>query len=269
MPFNSDRRRKTSTKLRAADSAWSSEDQFLTARQSHTVGVAARILHFGNGAPPMEVACAAAFCETAQVFRITDDYTAYTDDGRHAYSVIFVVGSDPVRIRKFMRIYRPLLKGKAKIALLRDARPRVRAQILNVGFDDVFDVGMSTPEGQARIEAILARMGQRQNDELLREVRELHLQHYVVTPLLGREAKILSLLVAARGSPVRNQRLAATGRSVHRPISPKSLQVLISGLRAKLKPSIRITSHGSSGYALQEVSPVADLLAAAAGGADH
>lgn len=269
MPFNNERRRKTSAKLRAADSAQTSDDQFLTARQSQTVGVAARILHFGNGAPPMEVACATTFCETAQVFRIADDYTAYTDDGRQAYSVIFVVGNDPVRIRKFMRIYRPLLKGKAKIALLRDARPRVRAQILNVGFDDVFDVGMSTLERQARIEAILTRMGQRQTDELLREVRELHLQHYVVTPLLDREAKILSLLVAAKGSPVRNQRLAATGRAAHRPISPKSLQVLISGLRTKLKPSIRITSHGSSGYALEEVSPVAELLAAAAGRADH
>lgn len=208
-------------------------------------------------------------CEKVQVFRIADDYTAYVDDDRHQYSVIIVVGSDAVRIRKFMRIYRPLLKGKAKIALLRDARPRTRAQILNVGFDDVFDIGTPIIEGKARLAAILGRLTQRQTDELLQEVRELHLQHYTITPLLGREARILALLAAAKGSPVRVQKLVATGRSANRPISLKSLQVLISGLRSKLKPSVRIASHGSSGYALLDVSPVAELLAAAASRADH
>ncbi|WP_158637655.1 response regulator transcription factor [Novosphingobium taihuense] len=245
------------------------EHAVLSARQSRNGGISARILHFGNGAPPVEVNCATAFQENAQVFRIADDYTSFIDDRRETYSVIFIVGSDPGRIRKFMRIYRPLLKSKAKIALLRDARPQVRAQILNVGFDDVFDVEMDPTEGQARIKAILGRMGQRQTDDLLRNVRQLHLQHYVISPLLGRESRILSLLAAAKGAPVRTERLTATGRSALRPISPKSLQVLISGLRAKLKPTISIMSHGSSGYALLDASPVAELLATAAVGAEH
>lgn len=260
---------KMSADPRQADIADRPGDQTDTTRHGRTGRLNARILHFGNSAPTAELGSAEAMCETVQVFRISDDYTAYVDDERLPYSVIIVAGSDAVRMRKFMRIYRPLLKSKAKIALLRDARPRVRAQILNVGFDDVFDIGTPAAEGTARLEAILGRMGQRQTDDLLQEVRELHLQHYVAAPLLGREARVLSLLVAANGSPVRTQRLTATGRSAHRPISLKSLQVLISGLRAKLRPSVRITSHGSSGYALQDVSPVAELLAAASGRADH
>lgn len=269
MPSNSNHRLETFPRLRLAGPAGNTEDRFRFGGHSRDRAWHARILHFGNGTPPAEVTCVEALCETLQVFRIADNYTAYVDDSRLAYSVLFVVGSDAVRIRKFMRIYRPLLKDKAKIAFLRDTRPRARAQILNVGFDDVFDLETTRAEAEARLEAILGRLAQRNTDELLHEVIDLHLQHYVVAPLLGRESRILSLLITARGSPVRTQRLAATGRSAHRPISPKSLQVLISGLRAKLKPNVRITSHGSSGYALEEVSPVAKLLASAAGRTNH
>lgn len=227
--------------------------------------VCARILYFGNAGPTPEAVLAREIVTTGQLFRISDDYTAYIDDSREFYNVLFVVGSDPVRIRKFMRIYRDLLKTKAKIALVRDARPAARAQILNTGFDDVFGAEISPVEGLARIHAILGRIVMRQQEETLGELAELHLQHYAVQPLLGREARLLAMLVSAKGSPVRSQQLATSSKSTHRQISIKSLQVLVSGLRTKLKPHLQIVSHGPSGYALVDVSPVHRLIDGAAG----
>jgi len=222
--------------------------------------VSARTLYFGNGDPAPETALARAISGRVQLHRITDDYIGHIDDSREYYNTLFVIGSDPVRIRKLMRIYRPLLKMKAKIVIMREVRPSVKAQLLNAGFDDVFDREMPVAEAAARVRAVLGRIAQSQQSKVVEEVRDLHLQHFTREPLLGREARVLSMLVAARGSPVRSSQLAISGRSTHRPISTKSLQVLISGLRSKLRPNLRIVSQGPAGYSLQEISPVRSLL---------
>lgn len=222
--------------------------------------ISARALYFGNGDPGPETALARAISGRVQFHRITDDYVGHVDDSREYYNTLFVTGSDPVRIRKLIRIYRPVLKTKAKIVIIREVRPGVRAQLLNAGFDDVFDGDMSAAEGAARVRAVLGRIAQSRQAKVIEEVRDLHLQHFTREPLLGREARVLSMLVAARGSPVRSNQLAISGRSTHRPISTKSLQVLISGLRAKLHPNLRIVSQGPAGYSLQEISPARSLL---------
>lgn len=220
----------------------------------------ARALYFGNGDPAPETALARAISGRVQFHRIADDYIGHVDDSREYYNTLFVIGSDPVRIRKLMRIYRPVLKTKAKIVIMREVRPGVTAQLLNAGFDDVFDREMPIAEAAARVRAVLGRIAQSQQSKVVEEVRDLHLQHFIREPLLGREARVLSMLVAARGSPVRSSQLAISGRSTHRPISTKSLQVLISGLRSKLHPNLRIVSQGPAGYSLQETSPARTLL---------
>ncbi|MGV3512643.1 MAG: hypothetical protein ACO1OX_11650 [Novosphingobium sp.] len=202
-------------------------------------------------------------CEIAptdQIFGISDEYITYIDDGRDYYNTVVVIGSDPVRIRKFMRIYRPLLTNKAKVVLLSATRPHGLAQMLNIGFDDVIEAEMPPAEALARIRAILGRIALAQQSQALDAAADLHLQHYAAQALLGREARLLSMLVAAKGSPVRTQHLAASSKSTSRPIGLKSLQVLISGLRGKLKPHLQIVSHGPSGYALVDASPARRLI---------
>lgn len=225
--------------------------------------VRTRVLHFGNNSSSPEMERVGAVAKTSQAFRIGDDYTAYVDDTHHNYSAILIFGSDTVRISKFMRIYRPLLKNKARIAMLVHSNPRQRTRLLNAGFDDVFDCRLPIEEAHVRIAAIAARLGRNGIDAASNRAFEQHLQHYVTRPLVGREARVLWVLVQAKGAPVGCERLAATGTSAQRQMSCKSLRVLISGLRSKLQPTVEIVREGSSSYALRKISKVCDLLAAA------
>lgn len=231
--------------------------------------VAGRIFYFGNTPETPEIAHAMRLCHSAHVAKISDDYTAFVDDAKDYYNTVFVVGTDPARVRKFLRTYRPLFMRKAKIALVKESRPRSRAQMLNTGFDDVFDLETQPLEAKVRLDAILGRVAHSQAAKAFDDVLQTHMRFYADTKLLEREVRILALLIANRGMPVRKHLLTASTKSPHKSITPKSLQVLISGLRGKLKPNFRIVSHGASGYSFEEVSPVAGLLATATSAESH
>ena len=226
--------------------------------------VAGRIFYFGNTSDTPEIAHAKRLCNSAYVAKISDDYTAFVDDAKNYYNTVFVVGTDPARVRKFLRTYRPLFMRKAKIALVKESRPRSRAQMLNTGFDDVFDLDTHPLEASVRLDAILGRVAHSHAAETFDDVLKTHMRFYADTKLLEREVRILALLIANRGMPVRKHlpdrfnQVAATS-----PSRPSPLQVLISGLRGKLKPNFRIVSHGASGYSFEEVSTVAERLATA------
>lgn len=231
--------------------------------------VAGRIFYFGNASDTPEIAHAKRLCNSAYVAKISDDYTAFVDDAKNYYNTVFVVGTDPARVRKFLRTYRPLFMRKAKIALVKESRPRSRAQMLNTGFDDVFDLETHPLEASVRLDAILGRVAHSHAAETFDDVLKTHMRFYADTKLLEREVRILALLIANRGMPVRKHLLTASTKSPHKSITPKSLQVLISGLRGKLKPNFRIVSHGASGYSFEEVSAVAERLATATRAETH
>lgn len=212
-----------------------------------------RILYFGQAVRDADVLSAEDFCDAVQVFAIMDDYTAYLDDKKLFYNAVIVSGTDAVRIAKFMRINRPLLKNKAKIASLRIASSENRAKILNCGYDDVFYDKMLPVERRARLQAIVARFDRVSEVEALQSAVDLHMRHYVREPLKAREARVMTLLLAARGGAVPAYRLAATSRAPRPAMSDKSLQVLISVLRSKLKDHVVLEYHEDEGYSLRPV----------------
>lgn len=218
--------------------------------------IVGRILYFGNSERMSEAETACDFCDRVQIFAITDNYTAYVDDMNKFYNVVIVVGTDAARICKFMRINRSLLRDKAKIAILSAASPVSRAKILCSGYDDIFVESMPAVERRVRIEAILGRLTQVREAATLQSVLDLHLRHYAHEPLSGREMRLMSLLLAAKGRPVSGFRLAATSRPPRPPMSEKSLQVLVSVLRSKLKDHVVLEHHGSEGYSLHPVMPL-------------
>lgn len=231
--------------------------------------VAGRIFYFGIASDTPEIGHAKDMCAIAHIAKISDEYTAFVDDAKDYYNTVFVVGTDPARVRKFLRTYRPLFMRKAKIALVKESRPRSRAQMLNTGFDDVFDLETHPLEASVRLDAILGRVAHSHAAETFDDVLKTHMRFYAETKLLEREVRILALLIANRGMPVRKHLLTASTKSPHKSITPKSLQVLISGLRGKLKPNFRIVSHGASGYSFEEVSAVAERLATATRAETH
>lgn len=217
-----------------------------------------RILHFGNDQRYESARIAKELCQGAQFFAILDEYTAYIDDSNKFYNTVFVLGTDAVRICKFMRINRLLLKDKAKIAILPAASPASRAKILSSGYDDIFVESMPAVERRARIDAIVARLARVRDVATLESVRDMHMRYYAREPLNGREMRLLSLLLAAKGRPVPSFRLAATSRPPRPPMSEKSLQMLVSALRRKLKDHVVLEHHGSEGYSLRSVMPLAE-----------
>lgn len=213
--------------------------------------VAGRIFHFDNALDTPEITKVKNLCAAASTATISDNYTAFVDDANDYYNAVFVLGTDPARVRKFLRTYRPLFIRKAKIALVTDSRPCSRAKMLNTGFDDAFDLDETHHlEAVARLEAILSRVARSPVVQALDDDLQDRIGFYAEGKLLEREVRILTMLIANRGMPVRKQLLTASTKSPHRSISSKSLQVLISGLRRKLKPSFRI-SHGASGYSIE------------------
>lgn len=220
--------------------------------------VIARKLYFGQDQRQALVPTASEFCDAVQVFAVSDNYSVYLEDECICYNTVIVSGTDPVRICKLMRINRPLLRAKAKIARLRTASPENRAKMLSVGYDDVFLDGMPAVVCRARIEAILARLAQVREAATLQSVLDLEVSHYTQAPLNGREMRLMSLLLAAKGRPVPGFRLAATSRPPRPPMSEKSLQVLISVLRSKLRDHIVLEHQGAAGYALHPVSHLAE-----------
>lgn len=164
-------------------------------------------------------------------FPISDNYLAYTSEESLRYNVIFVVGKDISRFRRFMKTYAPIMARKAKIAVTKDASPARRAKILDAGFDDVFTTAMPV------------------------ELLDLQLRNIVSTPLQPREIRLMRKLLSSQGSVVRTHELASVTNDAVQSISLASLRVAISNLRGKLQKHVRIRSHGLDGYSLVIMSP--------------
>lgn len=166
------------------------------------------------------------------------------------YEILIIGGNDPVRTARFLRVNRPILARKVKIALMHGSLAGKRAKALNAGFDDVFDSArMSHEEADARCSAILARYHAaayqaRADQELadsLERVAHLH--------LLGkRERQLLTLLTNKLGEPVSHYKLRTELSQGNDEMSYNYLKVLASNLRAKLKSPYVLVPGGQGSY---------------------
>lgn len=185
---------------------------------------------------------------------VSESYTADVSPARSDYDVLVVAGNDVKRLRQFIRIYRPLLNSKPKLALISGALPRDRALLLNAGFDDVFDPRMAVPEGQARAVAIANRYrdaAERQAKKLV--VNSSIVSEYVSDDFQGnlnlRETSILLTLIAHSPRAVPTHKLRNT--MARRPeISVPTLRVVLSSIRSKLVSSLEIVAIFPNSYAL-------------------
>lgn len=192
---------------------------------------------------------------SSREFLISDNYLTYTSEESLRYNVIFVVGKDTSRFRRFMKTYSPIMARKPKIAVTKDTSPARRAKILEAGFDDVFTTAMPVDEAQARIQAMLRRVRLASRHDGIGELLDVQLRNIVSTPLQPREIRLMRKLLSSQGSVVRTHELASVTNDAVQSISPASLRVAISNLRGKLQKHVRIRSHGLDGYSLVIMSP--------------
>lgn len=186
---------------------------------------------------------------------ISESYIADFGNGRGEFDLVVVMGHDPRRLRQLMRLYRPLLRSRPKIAVLQVSNPRDRVLLLNSGYDDVFEPKMPVPEAQARTVALVRRYASTLMGDIP-EVPENVLRSVIIDDaidtLTSRQIGLLGLLLNKSPNPVAFDQLCSCS-SKRKRISAATLRVAISNLRSKLRSDVEITYHYPSSYALGRI----------------
>ncbi|WP_298190858.1 winged helix-turn-helix domain-containing protein [Novosphingobium sp.] len=176
--------------------------------------------------------------------------TRFLSIAEEDYEALIIGGNDPVRAARFLRINRPILARKVKIALMHGSLASKRAKALNAGFDDVFDSArMSPEEAKARCAVILARYQAAAQQARAEQELASSLDRIAHVHLLGkRERQLLTLLVGRIGEPVSHYKLRTELSRGNDELSYNYLKVLASNLRAKLKPPYVLVPGGQGSY---------------------
>jgi len=176
--------------------------------------------------------------------------TRFLSIAEQDYETLIIGGNDPVRAARFLRINRPILARKVKIALMHGSIASKRAKALNAGFDDVFDSArMSPEEAAARCAAILSRYRAAAHQARAEQELASSLERIAHVHLLGkRERQLLTLLATRLGEPVSHYKLRTELSNGNDEMSYNYLKVLASNLRAKLKSPFVLVPGGQGSY---------------------
>jgi DNA-binding response OmpR family regulator len=181
--------------------------------------------------------------------------TRFLSIAEHDYETLIIGGNDPVRAARFLRINRPILARKVKIALMHGSLAGKRAKALNAGFDDVFDSArMSAEEAMARNSVMLARYEAAAHQARAEQELASSLDRVAHVHLLGkRERQLLALLASRLGEPVSHYKLRTELSHGNDELSYNYLKVLASNLRAKLKPPYALVPGGQGSYKIKSL----------------
>ncbi|KPF92061.1 hypothetical protein IP81_08510 [Novosphingobium sp. AAP83] len=171
---------------------------------------------------------------------VSESYIGNFSSSRENYDALFAVGHDARRLQNLIRLYLPIWKGKPKIAVLIGNMPPDRSKLLMAGYDDVIDQRVPVPEAQAKLLAIYRRYRVSNTKGGKQLVPLVDTSPWCIEPLKEREQEILATLIHRFPAKVPTYDLckSPTGK---KDLSPSSVKVMISKIRAKLKPEFSIT----------------------------
>ena len=189
-----------------------------------------------------------------EAFEFSENSTAFLSATQSDFDVFVLGGSDIRRMCKILRSNASLLRSKVLICICDGSNATKRAQLMNAGFDDVFDP-RRTPatEAIARIKAIWNRYQQAITAERARlhENAIIH-QAFGHAKLSPRERRIALELLSNLNRPVSYVALRAlVSEGYWETITFENLKVVISNLRKKLKEGCTIKSHFNLGYIIK------------------
>ena len=183
------------------------------------------------------------------VFR--DEDTHIISKAKIDYNLLLIGGSDASRIARFIKINQPIFKNCTMIALLDNADPARRSQLLHAGFDDVINWRrMPDLELSFRLRAIHTRRHQALKEESRNQSYGKVFPITQSKTITSREKKILNLLTARIGSVVTYNAILIEISNYDYEVSLESLKVSISNLRKKLGPEWVIKATELVGYTL-------------------
>ena len=172
------------------------------------------------------------------------------------FNVIIFGSNDAVRATNFLKLGKPIVNRKLKIALMTRSTPPRRAQLLSTGYDDVFDTARTTPaEAIARTTSMWGRYNSRIQTEQIESVGRSRLEEVAnYDDLSRREKRILEILLYKEGSFASYTQLQCNVSDRAEAISFTHLKVLICELRKKLIKPYVISSRSLLGYELHKKS---------------
>jgi DNA-binding response OmpR family regulator len=168
--------------------------------------------------------------------------------------VLMIGGEDVQRLSEILRDNSQSLNRKVKLVLTTGSTPSTRAELLNAGADDVFDVGRTEPaEAMARTIAIWTRSLQVSRHELEEALIAENLKKVVdISGMTGREIDLIqTLLYAPRGCASHAQIRAAISKGQDL-VSYNSMKVMICKVRKRLRNGWQIVAGPQQVYVLKK-----------------
>lgn len=166
--------------------------------------------------------------------------------------VLIAGGNDPARLGSFIKINLPLLRRTPKIALTHALSPIKRAQLLNIGYDDVVNTKTtSSEEFLSRFIAIWRRYKFVEFNQARSELMNEALSHICEYDLLSAgQRRVLQAMYDKGGRACTHTKLRVALARDHIDPSDEHLRVIIHGIRAFLKDGVAIESVRGIGYRL-------------------
>lgn len=166
--------------------------------------------------------------------------------------IVVVGGNDFDRLASFIRVNQPILHHVPVIALGQTLAPRRRADLLNLGYDDVLNVKSCSPEEfGARAMSIYERYriteAKYYNDGIVDPVIRKACNYEKLT---FSQKKILRALIESPGKFCTYDKLSKIASRDYLDLSPVHLRVLIHSIRQHLSPGYEISSVYGEGYRL-------------------
>lgn len=165
--------------------------------------------------------------------------------------ILVISGNDVDRLSTFFKVNEPLFTYTPRIVLGNALTPHKRANLLNLGYDDVLNTKTCTPfEFRARALAIHQRCQltkQSVDEDMMKDIISKSCNFSKMT---NAQKRIIYSLIQAPGHFCNyNQLLSAASRSYHC-VSNEHLRVLISEIRSNLKLGYTINTVYGEGYRL-------------------
>lgn len=166
--------------------------------------------------------------------------------------VVIVGGNDPDRLASFIKVNLPILRAVPKVALASSLNPKKRANLLDLGFDDVLNVpNITHDEFYARIKSLSGRYAEYAAEQARIAEYNKELETICFAERLTRtQRKILCVLWDAQGKTCRYLMLQNCLTDNYEPASLDYLRVAISMIRLCLKPGVKIENVKGQGYRL-------------------
>lgn len=187
-----------------------------------------------------------------QVFAFDEDNTFPVSKAMSDFDVLAIGGNDSARMANYVSTNGPLLRSAIKIAIINQASVTKRSQLLNAGFDDVFDPEKHTAnEMKARILAHQARYDLAKAAGSHRHLTGKSIDQIAFSARLTPREKVILLAILSQSEGCAIIDISTALRDAGHAGDTNVLRAMISILRKKLKPGFDIKAVYGNGYRLE------------------